>query len=335
MSSSQTTSDRLLDVRDLRTVFHTPEGVVRAVNGISYTLPSGGALGVVGESGSGKSVSVLSLLRLIPEPAGQIAGGEAWLGDRNLLGLSPDDLRQVRGRDIGIVFQDPLSSLNPVLTIGRQITEALEEHLGYSPRQARERGIDLLNRVGIPDAARRIDNYPHQFSGGMRQRAMIAMAIACDPKLLIADEPTTALDVTIQAQILDLIARLREQLGTAVILITHDLSIVAGLCDRVIVMYAGYIVEEASVVEIFENPRHPYTLGLLGSIPAIDRDPSEPLTPIDGSPPDLLNLPTGCPFAARCRFVVDHCRTELPPLDSFGTDHRARCWVNVNTGAER
>jgi oligopeptide transport system ATP-binding protein len=322
----------LLEVRDLRTEFVTPEGTVRAVNDVSFSLGPREALGIVGESGSGKSVTVLSLLRLIAEPPGRIASGEAWFAGANLLTMGSEQIRRVRGHQIGMIFQDPMSSLNPVLSIGRQITEPLEEHLGLTPAAARTRAAELLALVGIPGARERLDAYPHQFSGGMRQRAMIAMAIACEPKLLIADEPTTALDVTIQAQILDVIHRLRERLGTAVILITHDLGVVAGLCDRVQVMYAGYVVESAPVIDVFEHPQHPYTLGLLQSIPSLDRDPEAALTPIEGAPPNMVDPPPGCPFAPRCRFVLDRCRAALPPLAPVGPGHAARCWVDLATG---
>ena len=324
----------LLEVEDLRTEFRMREGTVHAVNGISYSLKPGEALGIVGESGCGKSVSVLSLMRLIDEPPGHIAG-RAWFDGRDLLQLSQEEMRRIRGRQMAMIFQDPMTSLNPVLTLGLQLSEALQEHLGLDEAAAAKRAIELLELVGIPSARERITAYPHQFSGGMRQRVMIAMAVSCGPKLLIADEPTTALDVTIQAQILDLMRRLRRELGTAVILITHDLGVVAGLCDRIAVMYAGYFVEEATVVDLFDDPRHPYTLGLLRSIPRIDREPTEKLTPIDGSPPDLVNLPVGCPFAPRCRYAIPRCDEATPPLAEIAPGRKVRCWVDVHTGAPR
>jgi oligopeptide transport system ATP-binding protein len=316
-------------VRDLQTEFVTEDGIVHAVNGISYDLHEGEALGLVGESGCGKSVSALSILRLIPHPPGRIAGGEIRFRGRDLLRLGEDDLRRIRGNDIAMIFQDPMTSLNPVLTIGRQIGEALELHKGMDRRAAQKRSIELLEMVGIPSARSRIDDYPHQFSGGMRQRVMIAMAISCEPQVLIADEPTTALDVTIQAQILDLIQRLRRELGMAVVLISHDLGVVAGICDRIAVMYAGYIVEEAAAEDLFADPRHPYTLGLLRSVPRIDQPPRDRLVPIEGLPPDLIHLPPGCPFAPRCSYAVDRSEEENPILQSVGDGHRVACWVDV------
>ncbi len=323
---------RLLDVRDLRTYFYTQDGVVKAVNGVSYTLDEGETLGLVGESGCGKSVSALSIMRLIPQPPGKIVGGEVVFQGRDLLKVSEDEIRRVRGKEIAMIFQDPMTSLNPVLTISRQLTEGLELHLEMDGRSARRRAVELLEMVGIPSASSRVDDYPHQFSGGMRQRVMIAMALSCNPKLLIADEPTTALDVTIQAQILDLIKKLRQELGTAVILITHDLGVVAGMTDKINVMYAGYIVESAPTAEIFKDPRHPYTLGLLRSIPRIDEERREKLIPIDGLPPDLIDMPPGCPFAPRCVYAVERCRQENPALQLVGADHRTACWVDVREG---
>jgi oligopeptide transport system ATP-binding protein len=320
---------KLLDVKDLRTQFFTQDGVVHAVNGISYTLDEGETLGIVGESGCGKSVGVMSLIRLIPMPPGRVVGGEVWFDGRNLLTLDDDEIRQVRGNRIAMIFQDPMTSLNPVLTIGRQISEALELHLDMDKQQARQRAQELLELVGIPGAESRLDDYPHQFSGGMRQRVMIAMGLSCQPKLLIADEPTTALDVTIQAQIVDLVKKLRDEIGMAIIWITHDLGVVAGLADRMIVMYAGFIVEEASVKELYANPRHPYTLGLLGSLPRLDEDRPERLRSIDGLPPDLIDLPPGCPFYARCAWRIEHCLHENPPLEALGPQHRLACWVDV------
>jgi oligopeptide transport system ATP-binding protein len=325
----------LLEVKGLETRFFTADGVVKAVNGISYTLDGGEILAIVGESGCGKSVGVMSFIRLIPEPPGRVTGGQAIFEGRDLLKMGKDDIRKVRGKEIAMIFQDPMTSLHPVLTIGNQIAEALKLHLGLNKDQARERAIELLELVNIPEAAGRVDDYPHQFSGGMRQRAMIAMALSCNPKLLIADEPTTALDVTIQAQIVKLVRRLRDELGMAVIWITHDLGVVAGFAERVAVMYAGSIVEEALVEELYGNPSHPYTFGLLGSLPRLDMLRDERLTSIDGMPPDLIALPEGCPFAARCGHVIDRCRTEKPPLEAVGVGHKVACWVDLNTGRER
>ena len=320
----------LLEVKDLRTQFFTQDGVVHAVNGISYTLNEGETLGIVGESGCGKSVGVMSLIRLIPMPPGRVTDGEVWFEGQDLLKLSDDEIRQVRGNRIAMIFQDPMTSLNPVLTIGRQISEALELHMGMDKQQARQRSAELLSLVGIPGADKRLDDYPHQFSGGMRQRVMIAMGLSCDPRLLIADEPTTALDVTIQAQIVELVKKLRDEIGMAIIWITHDLGVVAGLADRMIVMYAGFIVEEAAVKELYANPRHPYTLGLLGSLPRLDEDRPERLRSIEGLPPDLIDLPPGCPFYARCTYRIERCQRENPPLETVGPNHKAACWVDVN-----
>lgn len=321
----------LLEVKGLKTRFYTQDGVVHAVNGISYTLDEGETLGIVGESGCGKSVSVLSLLRLIPEPPGKIVGGEALFEGRDLLKMDPEELRHVRGRKIAMVFQDPMTSLNPVLTIGQQVGEALELHLGMSKREARKRTIELLEMVGIPEAAERVDDYPHQFSGGMRQRVMIAMALSCNPMILIADEPTTALDVTIQAQIIDLVKRLQDEIGMAVIWITHDLGVVAGLVEKVIVMYAGHIVERASVKDLYHDPRHPYTIGLLGSVPRLDEKRKRRLFSMKGLPPDLINLPPCCPFAPRCDYVIDRCLKEMPPLMPVAPGHEIACWVDVKS----
>jgi oligopeptide transport system ATP-binding protein len=324
----------LLDVRGLQTRFFTQDGVVHAVNGITYSVHEGETLGIVGESGSGKSVGVLSLMRLIPQPPGKIVGGEVWFDGRDLLKLSDDQIRQVRGKEIAMVFQDPMTSLNPVLTIGQQIGEALQLHLRMDKRQARRRTIELLEMVGIPEAAHRVDDYPHQFSGGMRQRVMIAMALSCHPRLLIADEPTTALDVTIQAQIIELVKQLKQEVGMAIIWITHDLGVIAGLADKVMVMYAGYIVEAAPVKELYAHPRHPYTLGLLHSIPRLDEARPEKLSPIEGLPPDLIDLPKGCPFVPRCRFRVDRCQVDNPPLETVGLNHMAACWVDISAEVE-
>ncbi|HEX2922591.1 MAG TPA: ABC transporter ATP-binding protein [Chloroflexota bacterium] len=325
---------RLLEIEDLRTSFYTQDGVVKAVNGVSYGLDEGETLGLVGESGCGKSVTALSIMRLIPQPPGKIVSGRIVFEDRDLLKLSEDEMRRVRGKEIAMIFQDPMTSLNPVLTVKRQLTEGLELHLGMDGKAATKRAIELLDMVGIPSARSRVNDYPHQFSGGMRQRVMIAMALACNPKLLIADEPTTALDVTIQAQILDLIKNLRKEFGTAVIMITHDLGVVAGLCDRINVMYAGFIVESASASDLFKDPRHPYTLGLLRSIPRIDEERREKLIPIDGLPPDLIDSPPGCPFAPRCVYAVAKCREENPQLEPVSRGHRIACWVDVTGGVQ-
>ncbi len=320
----------LLEVRNLETHFKTQDGLVKAVNNVSFHVDRGETLGIVGESGSGKSVTSLSIMRLIPSPPGKIVGGELIFDGENLLDLSEEEMRHIRGNRIAMIFQDPMTSLNPVLTIGRQITESLELHMKMSGAEARKRAVDLLGMVGIPSAANRLDDYPHQFSGGMRQRVMIAMALSCNPELLIADEPTTALDVTIQAQILELINRLKNELGTAVIIITHDLGVVAGMADRVNVMYAGGVVEEGSTAEIFANPRMPYTIGLLRSIPRLDEGEGRKLTPIRGLPPDLINLPQVCPFSPRCDyFVAGKCDQTVPPLRPVGPDHRAACLFDI------
>lgn len=319
----------LLEVRDLRTYFHTQDGIVKAVDGVSFYVNRGETLGIVGESGCGKSVTSLSIMRLIPSPPGKIVGGQILFDGEDLLQASEEEMRRIRGNRIAMIFQDPMTSLNPVLTVGRQITESLELHLKLSKKEARDRAIELLDMVGIPSASKRLDNYPHQFSGGMRQRVMIAMALSCNPELLIADEPTTALDVTIQAQILELINRLREELETAVILITHDLGVVAGMTDRVTVMYAGKVVEEGPTSEIFANPRMPYTIGLLRSIPRLDEERGRRLTPIRGLPPNLIDLPPICPFSPRCDYAREECLASVPELRSVGTDHRAACHFDI------
>ena len=317
----------LLEINDLTTRFYTEEGVVHAVNGVSYSLEEGEILGVVGESGCGKSVHALSIMGLIPSPPGKIEKGEVLFDGRDLLKFNQGELRDIRGSQIAMVFQDPMTSLNPVFTIGFQITEALSIHKGMDGKEAREVAGDLLAKVGIPGAHERLDDYPHQFSGGMRQRAMIAMALSCDPKLLIADEPTTALDVTIQAQMIDLVKRLQENLGMAVMWITHDLGVVAELAQNVNVMYAGYIVERGSVRDIFKSTRHPYTLGLIGSLPRLDEAPGTELVAIPGLPPDLVDLRKGCPFVPRCMYAVEQCLEEMPPLEQTdGKDHTVACW---------
>ena len=317
----------ILEVRDLVTRFDTEDGVVHAVNGISYTLDAGESLGIVGESGSGKTVSVLSLMGLIPQPPGRVERGQVFFADNDLLKLPADQLRAIRGREIAMIFQDPMTSLNPVLTVGYQLAEIMRPHLNLALDEIEARTVDLLELVGIPNAASRRKDFPHQFSGGQRQRIMIAMSLACNPSVLIADEPTTALDVTIQAQIIDLVNRLREQFGMATIWITHDLGVVAGLVDRVIVMYAGFIVETAAVHDLYKKTSHPYTLGLLQSIPSIHATiATDRLIPIEGAPPDLLQEPVHCPFAPRCQFAVDQCWQEIPPLQGVAPGHFAACW---------
>ena len=331
----------LLDVKDLQTHFFTQDGVVKAVNGVSFHVDEGEALGIVGESGSGKSVTCLSIMRLIPTPPGKIVAGEVRFDGEDLLKMSDEQIRKIRGHQIAMVFQDPMTSLNPVLTVNRQISESLELHLRMTRAQAKKRTIELLQLVGIPAAVQRVDDYPHQFSGGMRQRVMIAMALACNPKLLIADEPTTALDVTIQAQIIDLVKKLRKEFNSAVIWVTHDLGVVAGMCDRVQVMYAGQIVETAPVYDIYGQPRHPYTLGLLRSIPRLDEAQKTKLIPIEGMPPDLINAPPGCPFTPRCVYAQEVCRATNPPLAPIaeGTSplrhHRIACHVDVTGGTDQ
>ncbi len=319
----------LLEVKDLQTIFSTSDGVVNAVNGISYSLKSGEVLGIVGESGCGKSVSALSIMGLIPNPPGRIIDGEILFDGNDLLSLNAEEMRQVRGKQIAMIFQDPMTSLNPVLTIGQQIGEALQLHKGLDKKEARLQTARLLETVGIPDAKQRLNSYPHQFSGGMRQRVMIAMALSSEPKLLIADEPTTALDVTIQAQIVDLIKRLRDELGMAIIWITHDLGVVAGFVDKVIVMYAGHIVEMAPLKEFYANPLHPYTIGLLGSLPRLDAKTDQKLVSIDGLPPDLIDMPSCCPFIDRCSYAIERCGEENPSHRQVGPEHFIACWVDV------
>ena len=316
----------LLEVRDLVTRFYTEEGIVYAVNGISYTLDEGESMGIVGESGSGKSVGVLSIMGLIPSPPGRVVGGEAIFNGRDLLKLNRDEISRIRGREMAMVFQDPMTSLNPVLTIGLQMTEGLELHLGMNKEQATDRAAEMLSLVGVPNARDRLKDYPHEFSGGQRQRIGIAMALSCNPSLLIADEPTTALDVTIQAQITDLVTKLKEKLGMAIIWITHDLGVVANLVEKVAVMYAGFIVEMAPVRGIYKQTSHPYTLGLLESLPKITAQEKKRLIPIEGLPPDLLREPTYCPFAPRCRYAVDLCWQENPPLELVAAEHFSACW---------
>src|SRR5579863_4383936 len=320
----------LLAVKDLRVTFATDDGIVRAVNGLSFDLQRGETLGIVGESGSGKSVTALSIMRLIASPPGQIEHGEIIFKDQDLLKLGEQQMRQIRGNKISMIFQDPMTSLNPVLTIGDQISETIILHQHKTKPEARKRAIEMLDLVRIPDAVRRLDDYPHQFSGGMRQRVMIAMALACDPELLIADEPTTALDVTIQAQILDLMRDLQRRLNSAIIMITHDLGVVAEVCENVLVMYGGNLVEYGTAEQIFGDPKHPYTWGLLDSLPRLDETGRRRLVPIEGQPPNLLRLPTGCSFAPRCRYAQPKHFVEPPPLVDFGDSHVARCWLYEN-----
>ena len=318
------TNGHLLEVQDLRTYFETEDGVVKAVDGISFRLKRGETLGIVGESGSGKSVTNLSIIRLVPDPPGKIVSGEVIFNGQDLLLLPAEEIRKIRGRRIAMIFQDPMTSLNPFLKVSKQLMEVTQLHLGHTKGQAYEHAIKMLETVGIPDARARVDNYPHEFSGGMRQRVMIAMALSCEPELLIADEPTTALDVTIQAQILELIKKLKHETGTSVILITHDLGVVAGMTDHVIVMYAGKIFEQARTSELFERPGNPYTKGLLRSVPDPTTEQGE-LYQIPGSPPDVAHLQPGCPFAPRCERAEDVCRREFPPFVELTVDHHSLC----------
>jgi oligopeptide/dipeptide ABC transporter ATP-binding protein len=325
----------LLDIRDLRTEFRTGSGIVHAVDGISYTVDAGETVAIVGESGSGKSVGAMSVLRLIPDPPGRITGGQVLFAGRDLMKLSDEAMRQIRGGEIGMVFQEPMTSLNPVLTIGRQITEVLEQHRGASQAAARQRAEQLLGLVGIADPARRLKQYPHQLSGGMRQRVMIAIALTCDPKLIIADEPTTALDVTIQAQILELMKELTRRLNIALIIITHNLGVVARYASRVNVMYAGRIVEAGTASQIYHDPCHPYTIALLRSVPRLDRPRQMRLDPVDGQPPDLTRLDDGCAFRPRCRFAVPACVEAKPALAPIGeAGHVAACFRSHEIAAE-
>ncbi len=317
----------LLQVKDLRTHFFTREGVIKAVDGVSYDVHEGETVALVGESGCGKSVSALSIMRLIPYPPGRIVAGEISFQGKNLLTLNGEEMRQVRGKEIAMIFQEPMTSLNPALTIGRQLTETLEAHLVMSSSDALGRAAELLQLVGISEPERRLTQYPHQFSGGMRQRVMIAMALSCNPKLILADEPTTALDVTIQAQILELMKELSQRFGVAMVIITHNLGVVARYADRVNVMYAGKIIEQGSADKVYSHPRHPYSLGLLRSVPRLDQPRKTKLDPIDGQPPDLANLPPGCSFQPRCKFAVDKCAHEVPPLAQVEAEHLSACWV--------
>lgn len=318
----------LLELDDLRVSFFTPAGEVKAVNGVSYTLREGEVLGIVGESGSGKSVSAGAIMKLLTPP-GKVVGGRVMFDGKDIGSLPEREMRKVRGKDVAMIFQDPMTSLNPVYTIGNQLVETITHHTNLSPKEARKRALEMLEMVGINNPAKRVRQYPHEFSGGMRQRVMIAMALSCQPKLLIADEPTTALDVTIQAQILDLIKKLRAETGAAVMLITHDLGIVSDICDRVIVMYAGKIVETGSIDDIFYRPSHPYTRGLLGCLPKLTDDTRETLSPIEGTPVDLLELPKGCAFASRCSECMRICLKEAPPEFQLAEGHVSACWCHA------
>lgn len=325
----------VLDVKDLKTVFLTRSGEVHAVNSVSFDLKPGELLGVVGESGSGKSVTMMSLIGLLPTPPAEIRGGSVVFEGQDLLQIGEDQLRKLRGRRIGFVFQDPMTSLNPVFTVGFQICEPLRKHMGLSKSAARDRAVELLELVGIPDARRRLRDYPHQFSGGMRQRVMIAIALACDPDVLIADEPTTALDVTIQAQILELMKELREKLGMAVIWITHDLGVIAGIADRVLVMYGGQIVEQAPVRELFGNPQHPYTRALLQTVPSVSGERTDKLRVIEGQPPIMAQAPNACPFRARCAQAFERCDRENPTRLALSEGHDVACFWNPETKGPR
>ena len=324
----------LLEIEDLQTQFFTSAGNVKAVDGVSYTVENGETVAVVGESGSGKSVTAMSIMRLIPWPPGKIVGGSINFDGQNLLDLSEDEMRDIRGRDIGMIFQEPMTSLNPVLTIGLQLTEPMMAHLEMTEEEAMAKAVKLLGMVGISEPERRLAQYPHHLSGGMRQRVVIAMALACDPKLIIADEPTTALDVTIQAQILELMKNLTRDLGVAMIIITHNLGVVARYADRVNVMYAGRIIESGTASDIYHNPKHPYTLALLKSVPRMDRQRTEKLDPVDGQPPDLTKLDAGCSFRPRCRFATEQCAKSFPVLEEVGPGHTSACFEKNNLGRE-
>ncbi len=325
----------LLKVKDLRVSFDTHAGTIQAVRGVSFQIRPGEVVGLVGESGCGKSVTAHSILRLINSPPGHIDNGEIWFDDQNLLKKSEREMRDIRGNKIGIIFQDPMTSLNPTMRVGKQLVEGILRHKAVSRGEAKRLAIEMLETVGIPHAAQRFDQYPHEFSGGMRQRVMIAIALACDPSLLIADEPTTALDVTIQAQILELMKLLKDERGMSILLITHDLGVVAGLCDRIIVMYAGEVMETGTVEQIFYDPQHPYTKALLEAIPRLGSSHGQKLVPIYGAPPSLLHPPRGCPFTDRCRWAMDVCRRHRPDLEDYGEDHHGACWLHHPHAAER
>ncbi len=335
-------SEKLLEVNNIKTSFFTHVGEVQAVRGVSFNLDKGEAIGIVGESGSGKSVTSMSIMRLLQHP-GKIVNGNIMFKGQDLTKVSERKMMSIRGNEIAMIFQDPMTSLNPVYRIGNQIVEVLRKHRNMNKSEARKKAIEMLELVGIPSPEQRVDNYPHEFSGGMRQRAMIAIALACEPDLLIADEPTTALDVTIQAQILELMKDLKDKINTSIILITHDLGVVADVCSRIVVMYGGLVMEEGTAEEIFYQPKHPYTMGLLKSIPRMDLEYKKRLVPIEGSPPDLLNPPKGCPFAARCPYAMKICQEKRPPYFYSGEGHRAMCWlqhedapkVEVQTGVKR
>ena len=322
--------DKVLEVKNLSTNFYTDEGVIKAVDGLSYDIKKGECVGIVGESGCGKSVSAMSVLRLIPYPPGIIEGGEIKFKGNNLLDISEEEIQEIRGNKISMIFQEPSTSLNPVLSVERQLTESLELHRAMKRSEAKEEAVRLLELVGIPDPDRRINDYPHQFSGGMQQRIMIAMALSCSPDLIIADEPTTALDVTVQAQILELLADMRERLGTAVLIITHNLGVVARYVDRLNVMYAGSIVETGKTDEIYANPKHPYTIGLLKSVPRLDQPKTKDMDVIEGMPPNLARLPEGCHFAERCKFVMDKCREDKPVLEEVSEGHFRACFYDAD-----
>ncbi|HUV07176.1 MAG TPA: ABC transporter ATP-binding protein [Spirochaetia bacterium] len=320
-------NDVILDVRDLKTYFSTDEGIVKAVDGVFFQLHRGETLGLVGESGSGKSVTNLSVMKLIPSPPGRIVGGKALFRDENIFDMPNDQIRKLRGNSISMIFQDPMTSLNPFLRISTQLIETIELHQELDYKSAENKAVEMLRKVGIPSPEKRIRDYPHQFSGGMRQRVMIAIALSCNPQILIADEPTSALDVTIQAQILELIQQLTRELGTAVIMITHDLGVVAGMCDVVCVMYAGRIVEKATAFDLFKDPKHPYTRGLIKSVPRLDRASAGRLHSIKGQPPNLVNLPECCPFHPRCDSVMEICRNKYPPNEELGEQRMVNCWL--------
>ena len=334
--NNQKSDEKILQVKNLQTWFWTDAGIVKAVDGVSFDLHKREMLAIVGESGSGKSVTNLAIMNLIPNPPGKIIGGEVWFGGKDVLKMDKQEIRQLRGNKISMIFQDPMTSLNPFLKISTQMIETIRLHQGLSKKDARDRAIEMLKLVGIPAAEKRVDCYPHQFSGGMRQRVMIAMGLSCDPEVLIADEPTSALDVTIQAQILDLIGDLSARLGTAVILITHSLGLVAGMCDRVCVMYAGRIVEQGGVDELFANPAHPYTRGLIKSVPRMDKKNTGRLFSISGQPPNVIDLPPCCPFYPRCSEAMPQCKMEYPASYSLSPSHRTSCWLyqSGNAGKE-
>ena len=333
--SADKSAEVILSVDNIVTQFNTAEGTVYAVNGVSFDLRAGELLGVVGESGCGKSVTMMSLVKLIPMPPAKIVKGSAVFDSKDLIQMDLEELQGIRGGQIGFIFQDPMTSLNPVLTVGYQLTEALRLHKGMSKRAARARAVEILELVGIPLAKKRLNDFPHQFSGGMRQRVMIAIALSCDPKVLIADEPTTALDVTIQAQILDLVKRLRKELGMAIVWVTHDLGVVASLADRVMVMYSGFIVERADVKQLYAEPKHPYTMALLATLPEVEGERATRLESIEGQPPDQLRAPTSCPFAPRCSYAFDRCAQENPLLQSVSSQHEVACWWDVQENRPR